>query len=366
MVGLSTFSSLMDLCFRPAITERDLDDVQKLFTSFFNHYERDYFRYCMSRSGLCKYTVHLLLHLRENMERCGPLVNCNQFCLERYVGFIKDRLNARHLAAESLAQNAKMLEAYKLFFGQHLVNGEGGDNRGELCIADGDEREERIDGITFLHPRRHESLSSNQNSGLNIRDLLHAHVVTEEGISAIQATSVMLDQSFYSFGRVRVKCGEDVLQVGSLLSGRANRSRAGYYISAQFAEESCDESPELRFVYYGRVLKISQYTFCFELGEDTRCFLLVDWAQKVRRNGLGQVFSDCKLESAFQRPTLEELSCILNQIGVCEHEYPAARNYSRQRGKKTFMVDPYRRLHHLLDSERLSPDDVNRVLSQMV
>lgn len=70
-----------------------------------------------TRYSSWKAAEHSVLHIMENIKQCGPLVNCNQICLERFIGSIKNRMHARNLAAESLTQAAKVMEGYKLFYG---------------------------------------------------------------------------------------------------------------------------------------------------------------------------------------------------------------------------------------------------------
>lgn len=65
----------------------------------------------------------MLSHVRDNVLRCGPLVNCSQFWVERFIEFTKGRLNARSKAAQSMTESAKLLEGYKLFYDEHFFLG---------------------------------------------------------------------------------------------------------------------------------------------------------------------------------------------------------------------------------------------------
>ena len=88
---------------------------------FFQFHERECFRYEQQRAGLCKLVMHLLLHIRENVERCGPTVNYSQFWVESFIGFTKKRMNVRTKAAEAMSEAAKLLEGYKLFYDEYFV-----------------------------------------------------------------------------------------------------------------------------------------------------------------------------------------------------------------------------------------------------
>ena len=65
---------------------------------------------------MCKYVFHLLLHLEDTIRECGPPVGFSQYGMERFIGWILGRLNARKLAAASLFKNALLGEAYKSYF----------------------------------------------------------------------------------------------------------------------------------------------------------------------------------------------------------------------------------------------------------
>ena len=114
--GWALFVELVDLCWRPELTEHDIKEVGRLSRAFYPHYERDYFGYQRDRIGLCKYVFHLLLHLEEDIRENGPPVGYSQYWMERYIGWILGRLNARRLAAASLFKNAVVIEAVKAKF----------------------------------------------------------------------------------------------------------------------------------------------------------------------------------------------------------------------------------------------------------
>lgn len=60
--------------------------------------------------------MHLILHLEERMQDFGPPLLFSQYWIERYIGWIFGRLNARKLAAESLFRSAQASEAHKVSF----------------------------------------------------------------------------------------------------------------------------------------------------------------------------------------------------------------------------------------------------------
>ena len=79
LLGLAKFTKIMDLWSRPCLTEGDVDEMGVLSVQFFKHFEQEYFKFDQRRVGLCKLTMHMLLHLKTTVYRCGPPVGYNQF-----------------------------------------------------------------------------------------------------------------------------------------------------------------------------------------------------------------------------------------------------------------------------------------------
>ena len=138
MKGVETFSRLMELCHRRSLTEEDVLKIRSLSLSFYNHFEKEYYRFEKARVRVCKTHLHYILHLAENVRLCGPLVNPSQFWMERFLGFIKHGLHATVRAAESLTENAKLGESCKLMFGEHVFVSEVEYSTGEDVHAEGD------------------------------------------------------------------------------------------------------------------------------------------------------------------------------------------------------------------------------------
>lgn len=112
----SKYVSMVDICHRQELSEADIEEAHGLAIEFLQYFENSYFRFEKERVGRCKFVFHLLKHLAENLHNCGPLLNCSQLWVERYIGWVKNRLHARYLAPEALFNNAVAVEAYKMYF----------------------------------------------------------------------------------------------------------------------------------------------------------------------------------------------------------------------------------------------------------
>lgn len=109
-------------------------------------------------------------------------------------------------------------------------------------------------------------------------------------------------------------------------------------------------------VFYGGVLKLVQYDFSLSTGKAIRTLVVADWAHQLHKTSVSQIYSDLRMDRGFRRPTASKVRCLLHMIRVFEHVYPREKQHSQITGTKTFFVDPHRRMHHLLDHNRLSPD----------
>ncbi|PXF41844.1 hypothetical protein BWQ96_08423 [Gracilariopsis chorda] len=116
------FVELVDICWLPTLKKRDVERLQHLALGFYRHVEQQYFREDPERIQLCNYTIHLLLHLAEGVFESGPPVGYSQYWMERYIGWVLGRMNAINLAAASLMNDAKFVEANKSFFRVSVEN----------------------------------------------------------------------------------------------------------------------------------------------------------------------------------------------------------------------------------------------------
>ena len=200
--GLRMFTHLVDLWSRPTLSSPDLTLLREFAVGFYEHFEKEYYRYVPERIGLCKLTMLMLLHVRHHTELHGPLVNCSQFWVEKYIGYVKNRLKARAKAAESLTSNAIMLEGYKLFYGQHFQEG----------IANS------LTERPMRSPSKIVAFRNRMFLRFNMKSLLTSYICSTEGLSPSDATAAVCDDDLLQHSGYAMGCGEDVVVVGSKLS----------------------------------------------------------------------------------------------------------------------------------------------------
>ncbi|PXF41316.1 hypothetical protein BWQ96_08963 [Gracilariopsis chorda] len=157
--------------------------------AFVHHMEQDYYRYSPRRLGICKYTLHQLLHVADNVEAVDPPLKYSQWWMERYVGSVKHRLNARNLAAESLTENAKLLQSYKLFFKEGFAEGHTTSSGND---SDVEETELTEEAVSLLYYVGAWSVNGPTLRRLNLKNLLADYVtrlkILQQGLS--QAVSL--------------------------------------------------------------------------------------------------------------------------------------------------------------------------------
>ena len=83
--GWSKFVELVELCRRAELTTEEMRRIGELARTFYAHFERDYMKYERESMHLCKYTMHLILHLEDCIRECGPPVLLSQYWMERYI-----------------------------------------------------------------------------------------------------------------------------------------------------------------------------------------------------------------------------------------------------------------------------------------
>ena len=365
--GLRLLSRLLELCSRPTLEAEELEQIEILSVSYFRHFEDAYYRFKPTRVRLCKSTIHAILHLRENVLRCGPLVGCSQFWMERYINKVKGRLNARNFAAESLTENAKLYESYKLFFGQPFSQPEEIEpaiSNGEHGQASDSESESEnynlsrdpVSGAILLTPRNISSINEQPFSRFRLRDLLMSYSRRCLRISATEAISAVAEDTFIPYGRVRFQCGAGMSEAGSLLLKKTTKRRGDFYVAARYEIETTQASVKRERVYYGRIHFLMKYEFIIDGQRVARFLFVADWARDLRKTSVAEVYSSRPTAQVFGERSVEVVGIIMHGVGFLVHENPEART------KRAFFLDPHRMIHHLLESGKPSPDGIDRIL----
>ena len=96
------------------MSHSQIQQVEELAKTFIRHYEQVYVRHDINRINRCRYTVHLLLHLASSIRECGTLMSSSQYWIEKYIGWVIERTNARNNPVQSMLKTAVFTESYKL------------------------------------------------------------------------------------------------------------------------------------------------------------------------------------------------------------------------------------------------------------
>lgn len=341
--GIRMLSAIFERCSWPTLSQQDVDDLNQLSRDFVHHYETKYFRYDSKRVSICKSTIHALLHLARVVELCGPLVNVNQFWVERYVGAVKHKLNATILPAESLTENAKFFESYKMYYGEHFAPPDD-----DTVSEDTSERCE------LLAPCDTESFNDRYHIRGRTINLLVDYLCRYDEISETEARNAIAGSKMLSYGRIRVQCGDTRRTFGAMKGRRhrADTKRADFYASCEFpAPEG-----EVFNVYYGRILKILRIELRLADTIQDCTVLIIDWAHNMNLNQTGQVYKTCRPRNTFTKATAESPYILSGSIGVLQHKVSGAGSL------KMFFLDADREVQFLLDPDRTGPDGRNRIL----
>lgn len=112
---LNLYVSIAELSFHAVLVEGEIDQLSKLVVTFIKQFEKHFVRHDLHRVKMCTYVLHLILHLADGIRENGPLVNSSQYWVERYIGWIANRLHAKRLPASSFRNAALFNESYKMF-----------------------------------------------------------------------------------------------------------------------------------------------------------------------------------------------------------------------------------------------------------
>ena len=226
MDGLEMYVKIVDLCFRPVLTEYDVAHLAKLSAGFNRSFEKHFMRHHPDRLKLCIYVMHLLLHLAEGVRENGPLLNTSQYCVERYIGWIADRLSAKRLPAASFRNSALFTESYKMLFSSAFS---GDDTDDDVSAIDGFKlstliRVRDIDGV---------------RQGVDLKRLFIRYLIRKyDGMTVREAQAISNDNHLCRFwGKVRFRLnGTPEMQTASTFLSNSSRGGRSCYLVAEMDE----------------------------------------------------------------------------------------------------------------------------------
>lgn len=361
--GWFVFVQVVELSFRTHLSIEDTAKLGELSVQFYKFVEERFYQGDLNQVGVCKYTMHLLLHLEECTRNCGPLANLSQFPMERFVGEMKNGLKAKHLAAESVMEQWRLLESYKSFVIRNAVdcNSYGGTAfkpafytpRASLSarseMADFDE-------VVYCHPFRRSSVSEYETTEPEIRSLLQGFYMRRLGLSSEAAQElVQQNEAIGLWERMAFnEAFEEESRVSHFGIWKSNYkpgARRNCYVAAEFVSDSSGpssssntdngNSPQHMLVYYGQVARFISHDVrrMDKAGSDRYMLVLVDWVVRGLRKGRqNQVFATLRREDSklFSERGLEGADVVCRHISVVEK----AISTRSRRKHRTYFADP--------------------------
>ena len=140
----------------------------------------------------------MLFSIWEDYRAVRAIGKCESILGRKFIGAVKHRLHARRLAVEALTENAKLLEAYKMYYKEQLRVSEETEGN---CVS---QRGTLMSGICLLAPVEHETLHAPIHLRSKTRGLLEEYLSRTEGLSITDSKRVLSDASIWSHGRAQM------------------------------------------------------------------------------------------------------------------------------------------------------------------
>ncbi|PXF41853.1 hypothetical protein BWQ96_08432 [Gracilariopsis chorda] len=354
--GWRDFVEVVDICWRTVLTEAEVGKLHVLCLRFYEHFEQYYFRGDVGRVNMCKYTLHLLLHLAECVAECEPPLYYSQYWMERYIGWILSHMNARNLAFSSLFNNAKFVEAYKL-----LIRDPHETDENQTMTGDYEFRGQCYQYIVGEDPNLDDILSACLKSYLIRKyDCLTSAQALQvlEGVHEVGFRSRFC---FYSENKVQ---NATTKLVPATLHNMAPRRRENSNVACEMENRRAVD------VYYGRLLMLFDFKVDSNLSERWQHWqqsynvALLDWVSGLEAGTQGQVYKRGRSVHAFGLKTVEDIAIISRLISVVDHVVPSGSSQSRGR-HQCYFIDERRLSDNVLRNDQESLNGSQKVLRGM-
>lgn len=319
--GWKLFVELYDISTRATLSKQDVEEIGLNAEKFFLHVEEYYYQYKVENIKVMKYTLHLLLHLKDNILRNGPPAYYSQYWVERFIGGLVSRLNARRSATTVLFRSCLFNESAKIIY--------------DLPFHSSDEEYKEVQAYSgYQLYGKGKKLSWNSSSvPTSIKNALLYYMARKWPYLSSNNCEKLYDRilEVISFPRLKVLNGNQVECIGSCgdtkdLSNIKFRQQAPYYCAAQMNEDmkGCDVFYG-RIRYYLRIVFNDENELVMNLLEQSIQFDLVvmDWAVRLTKGNQGQVRSLGTSYGAFSHLSIEDISIVNRQISVVDHFVPS-------------------------------------------
>lgn len=208
--GVFYFSRIVELCCRTVLTAEDINDLKFFSIRFYEHFERYYYCYEVQRVGLMKSTIHSFLHLHEYVRLYGPFTNFNQYWIERKIGSIKKKLHSTNLVAESMTEQTKLEESFKILFNSHFqLSSNSTFNNSETIrrITIG----ERVLSISV---GKKENINDSVNVAYRTKSLLTSYMMNK-GFSSLEIQNALSNEQIYSHNQIDISSNVSTQRIGA-------------------------------------------------------------------------------------------------------------------------------------------------------
>lgn len=325
MEGWFKFSQLCRLLCLWELSNQDLTKIKQLSLEFYDHFSRYYYKLRDDRIHFMRFIYHEVIHLADGIKNCGPLSLLAQWPMENFIGYVKNRCNAKYKFGESIMNNLKFETATKLFCQSFSIPFQ------KVSLFPEDQVEKKsstpssipssphLEGFKFLHPVRKFTVSElSKLTGLNIRKLLVDYFERSLNISRKSLFHIFSNTKQVSLWD-RLADEENLtmktVTYRSTFSSTSSKRQQDLFV-AFFSDDSNTID-----VYYGKAL-------CFlEVILDTRVHFLVlaSWVESLIRGKFQTVyvkkpFSHNRL---FCQSRIDSIKCISHPLTAIETIKPS-------------------------------------------
>lgn len=95
MKGWTKFVNACKLCLKMEITPDELNQIERLFSEFVVHYEKEYYQREIARLPATLISFHYLLHIAKSIRNTGPSWATWQYPMERLCGMLLPLVRSR-------------------------------------------------------------------------------------------------------------------------------------------------------------------------------------------------------------------------------------------------------------------------------
>lgn len=337
--GWEKFVMLYDLVSRKTLTELDLDKIGFLAVDFVKFVEEVIFKYEPNRLSICKYVFHLLLHLKDNIIENGPLVGCSQFWVERYIGYLVARLNAKRLPATALYQASLFNEAAKVVYDTSFATNDG-----------------KADGFEFLGAGKVVTLESADPHGQVKRALRYYFSRKYIGLNDEQCWELVNGiEQITSYGRFSLTSEEAEVRF------RCCGNRENFSLLELERQQNCyfaahmNETESEADLYYGRLRNILRVKLDVqqlngvaenEYIKEQYDLMVADWALNMEIGSHQQIRTNRARSASFTQLSVEDLVVVKRSVSVVENNIP-----TRFSGRSNPAVLRSRRVSSVIDEK---------------